>query len=82
MADGQSVDISRLIDEQGITRFNIRLIIFAMHISIERLFLVAAIPFAVGAVACYALTQLHVARFQASGLGQPAALDGANAKGA
>jgi AAHS family 4-hydroxybenzoate transporter-like MFS transporter len=56
--------------------------LIAMHFSIQRLFLLATIPFAIGAVACYALTQLYVARFQASGLGQRAALDGASANSA
>jgi AAHS family 4-hydroxybenzoate transporter-like MFS transporter len=54
--------------------------LIAMHFSIQRLFLLAAIPFAIGAVACYALTQLYVTRFQASAPGQRAALDGTSAK--
>jgi len=57
-------------------------VLIAMHFSVEQLFLVAAIPFAVGAVACYSLTQLYIERFQGAGLGQSAALDEVTAKGA
>lgn len=56
----------------GITRFNVGQIIFAFFIVL----VVAAISFVIGAVARYALRQRYVARLQASGLGQRAALDG------
>ena len=42
---------------------------------IEQLYVLAAIPFALGAVACYVLTRLYVARFKGYGLGQREALE-------
>jgi AAHS family 4-hydroxybenzoate transporter-like MFS transporter len=53
----------------------------AMHLPIEHLFLLAAIPFVVGTIACYALARLYVTRFQGSGLGQRETLDRAAAAG-
>jgi AAHS family 4-hydroxybenzoate transporter-like MFS transporter len=54
--------------------------LIAMHLPVEQLFLLAALPFAIGAVACYVLTQLYVGRFQGSGLGQRDTLESAVAK--
>jgi AAHS family 4-hydroxybenzoate transporter-like MFS transporter len=44
--------------------------LIARHVPIEQLYAVAAIPFALGAVACYVLTRLYVVRFKGYGLGQ------------
>jgi hypothetical protein len=44
-------------------------------VPIEQLYVLAAIPFALGAVACYVLTRLYVARFKGYGLGQREALE-------
>ena len=55
-------------------------VLIAMRFPVEHLFLLAAIPFAIGAVACYALTRLYVARFQGGGLGQHVALHAIDAK--
>jgi AAHS family 4-hydroxybenzoate transporter-like MFS transporter len=49
--------------------------LIARHVPIEHLYVLATIPFAVGAVACYALTRLYVARFKGYGLGQREALE-------
>jgi len=46
---------------------------------VEKLFMIAAIPFAIGAVACFWLTQLYSRRFKGSGLGQRETLDAAAA---
>jgi MFS transporter, AAHS family, 4-hydroxybenzoate transporter len=48
--------------------------LIARHVPIEQLYLLAAIPFALGAIACYVLTRLYVARFKGYGLGQREAL--------
>ena len=56
--------------------------LIALHFPVEHLFLLAAIPFAIGAVACYALTRLYVARFQGGGLGQHVTLHAVDAKAA
>jgi MFS transporter, AAHS family, 4-hydroxybenzoate transporter len=44
--------------------------LIARHVAIEQLYLLAAIPFALGAVACWVLTRLYVVRFKSYGLGQ------------
>jgi len=44
--------------------------LIAMQFSVENLFLVAAIPFAIGALACVALAQLYKKHFKGSGLGE------------
>jgi MFS transporter, AAHS family, 4-hydroxybenzoate transporter len=44
--------------------------LIARHMPIAQLYLLAAIPFALGAVACYVLTRLYYARFNGYGLGQ------------
>jgi AAHS family 4-hydroxybenzoate transporter-like MFS transporter len=49
--------------------------LIARHVPIEHLYALAAIPFAIGAVACYALTRLYYARFKGYGLGQREILD-------
>jgi AAHS family 4-hydroxybenzoate transporter-like MFS transporter len=49
--------------------------LIARHVPIEHLYVLAAIPFAVGAVACYVLTRLYYARFKGYGLGQREILD-------
>jgi MFS transporter, AAHS family, 4-hydroxybenzoate transporter len=54
-------------------------VLIARHLPIETLFLIAAIPFAIGAVICFWLARLYVVRFKGSGLGQRAALDSAAA---
>jgi hypothetical protein len=46
-----------------------------MHLPIHQLFLLAAIPFVIGTVACYILARLYFTRFQGSGLGQRETLD-------
>jgi MFS transporter, AAHS family, 4-hydroxybenzoate transporter len=51
--------------------------LIAMKLPVGELFLVAAIPFAVGAVACFVLTQLYIVRFRGTGLGQRQALEAA-----
>ena len=45
------------------------------HVPIEQLYLLAAIPFAIGAVVCFVLTRLYHARFKGYGLGQRELLD-------
>jgi AAHS family 4-hydroxybenzoate transporter-like MFS transporter len=49
--------------------------LIARHVPIEQLYVLAAIPFAVGAVACYVLTRLYYARFKGYGLGLREVLD-------
>jgi AAHS family 4-hydroxybenzoate transporter-like MFS transporter len=44
--------------------------LIAQRVPIEQLYLLAAIPFAIGAVVCFVLTRLYFARFQGYGLGQ------------
>jgi len=44
---------------------------------VQQLFLIAAIPFAVGAVACWFLAQLYVTRFRGAGLDQREVLEAA-----
>jgi MFS transporter, AAHS family, 4-hydroxybenzoate transporter len=44
--------------------------LIAMQLPVERLYMLAAIPFVIGAIACFLLERLYVARFQGSGLGQ------------
>ena len=56
-------------------------VLIARHLPIEQLFLIAAIPFAIGAVLCFWLAQLYTVRFKGTGLGQRAALDSAAAAG-
>jgi AAHS family 4-hydroxybenzoate transporter-like MFS transporter len=51
--------------------------LIAMHLPVQRLFVFASIPFAVGAVACIVLAQLYVTRFHGAGLGQRDQLDDA-----
>jgi AAHS family 4-hydroxybenzoate transporter-like MFS transporter len=46
--------------------------LIAMQLSVEKLFLAAAIPFLVGAVACVALARLYSKHFKGSGLGERA----------
>jgi AAHS family 4-hydroxybenzoate transporter-like MFS transporter len=45
------------------------------HVPLEHLYLLAAIPFALGAVVCFVLTRLYYARFKGYGLGQREMLD-------
>jgi AAHS family 4-hydroxybenzoate transporter-like MFS transporter len=52
----------------------------SMHLPIQQLFLLAAIPFVIGTIACYYLARLYVIRFQGSGLGQRDTLDHAAAE--
>jgi AAHS family 4-hydroxybenzoate transporter-like MFS transporter len=54
-------------------------LLIAMHLPTQQLFLLAAIPFAIGAVTCFWLMQLYVVRFKGTGLGQRDALDRAAA---
>lgn len=56
-------------------------ILIAMHLPVTRLYILAAIPFVVGAVVCYILMRLYAVRFQGSGLGQREALDRSAAGG-
>lgn len=49
--------------------------LIARHLPVEHLFVLASIPFVLGAVVCFWLTQLYVVRFKGSGLGQRDALD-------
>lgn len=44
--------------------------LIAQRVPIEQLYLLAAIPFAIGAVVCFVLTRLYYARFKGYGLGQ------------
>jgi AAHS family 4-hydroxybenzoate transporter-like MFS transporter len=44
--------------------------LIAMQLSLDKLFLLAAIPFAVGAVACLVLARLYARTFKADGLGE------------
>lgn len=54
-------------------------VFIAMHLPIEQLFLLAAIPFVIGTIACYVLSRLYFTRFHGSGLGQRETLDRAAA---
>ncbi len=56
-------------------------VLIAHHLPIQQLFLIAAIPFVLGAVICFWLARLYVVRFKGTGLGQRAALDSAAAAG-
>jgi AAHS family 4-hydroxybenzoate transporter-like MFS transporter len=49
--------------------------LIARHVPIEQLYLLAAIPFALGAVVCFVLTRVYYARFKGHGLGQREVLD-------
>jgi MFS transporter, AAHS family, 4-hydroxybenzoate transporter len=49
--------------------------LIARHLPVEQLFLLAAIPFLLGAIICFWLTQLYVVRFKGTGLGQRETLD-------
>jgi MFS transporter, AAHS family, 4-hydroxybenzoate transporter len=49
--------------------------LIAQRVPIEQLYVLAAIPFAIGAVVCYVLTRLYYARFKGHGLGQREMLD-------
>jgi AAHS family 4-hydroxybenzoate transporter-like MFS transporter len=49
--------------------------LIAQRVPIEQLYLLAAIPFAIGAVVCFVLTRLYFARFQGYGLGQREAME-------
>jgi AAHS family 4-hydroxybenzoate transporter-like MFS transporter len=49
--------------------------LIARHVPIEQLYLLAAIPFAFGAVVCFVLTRVYYARFKGHGLGQREVLD-------
>lgn len=55
--------------------------LIASKLPVQKLFLVASVPFLIGAFACFALTRLYVARFQGGGLGQREQLDRAAAAG-
>jgi MFS transporter, AAHS family, 4-hydroxybenzoate transporter len=46
--------------------------LIARHLPVQHLFLIAAIPFAIGAAACFWLAQLYVVRFKGRELGQRA----------
>ncbi len=54
--------------------------LIAMHLPIQKLYLLAAIPFVVGTVACHILAKLYFTRFQGSGLGQRDTLGSAAAE--
>ncbi len=54
-------------------------ILIAAHLPVGKLFLIAAIPFALGGAICFWLMQLYAARFRGTGLGQREALDAAAA---
>ena len=54
-------------------------VLIAMHLPIEQLFLLAAVPFVIGAVVCFWLMQLYATRFKGTGLGQRDTLDRAAA---
>jgi MFS transporter, AAHS family, 4-hydroxybenzoate transporter len=56
-------------------------VLIARHLPLDMLFLIAAIPFAIGAALCFWLAQLYVVRFKGTGLGQRAALDSVAAAG-
>ncbi len=45
-------------------------VLIATHMPVQQLYLIAAIPFAVGAAVCFVLARLHFRRFQGSGMGQ------------
>jgi AAHS family 4-hydroxybenzoate transporter-like MFS transporter len=49
--------------------------LIARQVPIEHLYLLATIPFALGAVVCFVLTRLYYARFKGYGLGQREMLD-------
>ena len=49
--------------------------LIAQRVPIEQLYLLAAIPFALGAVVCFVLTRFYHARFKGYGLGQREMLD-------
>jgi MFS transporter, AAHS family, 4-hydroxybenzoate transporter len=49
--------------------------LIARHVPIEQLYVLATIPFALGAVVCFVLTRLYHARFKGYGLGQRELLD-------
>ncbi|HUB97118.1 MAG TPA: MFS transporter [Stellaceae bacterium] len=51
--------------------------LIAMHLPVGQLFVIAAIPFLVGAILCFWMRQLYVVRFKGTGLGQRAVLDAA-----
>lgn len=50
-------------------------VLIATHLAVTGLYVLAAIPFAIGAVVCAILMRLYAVRFQGSGLGQREALD-------
>jgi AAHS family 4-hydroxybenzoate transporter-like MFS transporter len=54
--------------------------LIAMKLPVSQLFVIAAIPFAVGAVACLVLTQLYVTRFRGAGLDQREVLEAAKGR--
>lgn len=43
--------------------------LISLHFSLQHLYVFAAIPFLVGAIACFALARLYMTRFQGRGLG-------------
>jgi AAHS family 4-hydroxybenzoate transporter-like MFS transporter len=53
--------------------------LIAAKLPVEKLFLIASVPFLLGAFACFGLMRLYVARFQGGGLGQRERLDAAAA---
>ena len=53
--------------------------LIALKLSVPMLFLIAAIPYVVGALACVALAVLYAAKFKGAGLGERGAATGAAA---
>jgi AAHS family 4-hydroxybenzoate transporter-like MFS transporter len=55
-------------------------VLIAMKLPVQQLYLWAAVPFIVGAVASFLLERLYVAKFQGRGLGRRDAVDDASAR--
>jgi AAHS family 4-hydroxybenzoate transporter-like MFS transporter len=55
-------------------------VLIGMHLSLQQLYLWAAVPFVIGAIASIALARLYKQRFQGHGLGQRQLLDAAAAR--
>jgi len=45
-------------------------VLIATHLPVQLLYVLAAIPFAIGAVACFVLARLYFRRFAGAGMGQ------------
>jgi AAHS family 4-hydroxybenzoate transporter-like MFS transporter len=56
-------------------------VLISMKLPIQQLYLLAAVPFLIGTIACFVLARLYVARFQGSGLGQRDSRDASSAGG-